>query len=73
MFHDAGCALGAYHSLVQGMLRVALDVAHFAISQGDANAATAGAHITGCVFDFDAAVSDGRSCGGILHTTQTFD
>jgi hypothetical protein len=55
-FMMPGGALGADDALVQRVVGVALDVAHLAVAQGDADAAAAGAHVAGGVLDLDAAV-----------------
>ena len=49
LLHNARGTLGADHALVQRVLRVALDVAHFTIAQMHPDAATAGAHVAGGV------------------------
>ena len=49
LLHDAGTALGADHAVVERMIRVAVDVAHLAIAQMDADPAAARAHIAGRV------------------------
>jgi hypothetical protein len=56
LLHQPARALGADHPLVDRVVRVALDEPHFAVAQGDTDAATAGAHVTGGVFDLDAAL-----------------
>ena len=51
LLHDAGCALGADHALVQRVVRVALDMPDLAVAQRDTDAATARAHVAGRVLD----------------------
>jgi hypothetical protein len=51
LLHDAGAALGTQHALVHRMIRIALDESHFAVLHGDLDAAAAGAHVAGGVFD----------------------
>jgi len=49
LLHDARGTLGANDTLIQWMIRVAFDVAHFAVAQMDPNAAPASAHVArGC-------------------------
>ena len=55
LLHDPGRALGADHALVERVIRVALDVAHLAVPQRHADAATARAHVAGGVLDFDVS------------------
>jgi hypothetical protein len=47
LLHDAACALGADHALVERVLGVALDVAQFPVAQVHADAAAARAHVAG--------------------------
>ncbi len=65
LLHDARGSLGADYALVQRVVRVALDVAHFAIAERDANPATARAHVTRGIFDFGATL--GRILRHVTH------
>ena len=67
LLHDAGAALGADHALVQRVVRVALDVADLTVAQVHANAAAAGAHVTGGFFDFGATGVAVAVDGRVLH------
>ena len=49
---DASSAFAADHTLIDGMIAVAINVCDFAIFQMHFDAATAGAHVTGCGFNF---------------------
>src|SRR5665213_1699375 len=63
VLHDAGGALGAQHAVIDRMGALALDVADATVLEMHRDAAAAGAHIAGGVFDFvaDRLVSrDGR-------------
>src|ERR1700733_9286335 len=61
--HDPGRALAADHAVVYRMRLVALDVADAAVLQMYLDAATAGAHVAGRVFDL---VRDHRGCLDLL-------
>jgi len=56
LLHDARRALRADHALVERMLRIAVDVAHLAIAQMHADAASARAHVAGRRLDFELFV-----------------
>ena len=45
LLHDPRGALGADHALVEGVLGIAVDVAHLAVAQVHADAAAARAHV----------------------------
>ncbi len=47
VLHDAGSALGAEHAAIDRVVRVAVDIDWLAAPEMDANAAAAGAHVTG--------------------------
>src|SRR5437868_13040824 len=51
MLHDPGRALAADHAMIDRVARVALDVADAAVLQMHFDAAAAGAHVAGGVFD----------------------
>ena len=53
LLHDSRGALGANHAFVQRMIRVTFDIANLAVLNMRADAAAAGAHVTGGVLDFD--------------------
>ena len=57
LLHDAGGALAADHAAIDRVLRIALDVADAAVLQMHFDAAAAGAHVAGRVFDL---VGDAR-------------
>jgi hypothetical protein len=61
LLHDAGRTLGADHTLIEGVIGIALDIAYLAVAQGHADAAATGAHVAGGVLDLDAFFQLGRS------------
>jgi hypothetical protein len=65
LLHDPRGTLGTDDALVEGVVRVTLDVAHLAIPKMDADAAAAGAHVTGGLLDLGAA--NGAIGNGFLH------
>ena len=64
LLHDARGALGADHTLVQRVRRVAVDVAHlgavFPLGEVHPNTATAGAHVAGGALDLGLVGGGGR-------------
>jgi hypothetical protein len=60
LLHDAGGTLRADHTLIQGVIRVSLYVAHFAVPQMHTYAAPAGAHVASGVADLDFGVAQWR-------------
>jgi hypothetical protein len=52
LLHDARCALGTDHALVERVIGIAVDVADLAVLQMHANAAATGAHVAGGDLDF---------------------
>ena len=67
LFHRAGGALGADHTPVDWMIRIAVDIADRAILDRHADSAAASAHIAGGVLDF--GVSGVVRYSGGLHRT----
>ncbi len=65
LFHDPRGTLGADDAMVEWVVGVALDVAHLAVAQMDADAATAGAHVTGGLLDL--GTTQGAIGNGFLH------
>ena len=59
LLHDAGRALRTDHTLIKGMIGIALNVTDFAVAQMHIDATTACTHVTGGVLDFDTAGSFG--------------
>src|SRR5471032_2525099 len=56
LLHDAGRALRADHALVERVLRVAIDVTHFAFAQMHANATATSTHVAGSRLDLKPLV-----------------
>jgi len=68
LLHDARCALGTDHALVERVIGIAVDVADLAVFQMHANAAATGAHVAGGDLDFGAQLGvplgEARHCAG---------
>jgi hypothetical protein len=71
LLHDAGGALAAQHTAVNGMILVALDIADATVLDVDFDPTPAGAHVTGRVLHFVG--DDGRGVDDFSRSRQRLE